>query len=263
MIGARFVSQTVSGWLFALDPDDATPDDVMLAEIVARLLSAGLDQVNLVATLRDHAAAGERLRLSRDLHDGLLQSLSGLAFHAQTARQLVETNPAAAEERLGVVVELLAERQQALRDFVDELRPELAMRRQSLRARLEQIAKTIAFDRGVPIDVQTSDDIERVDAVLAGHIASFVAEALANAAKHAEPKSIRARISLEEKVVRIDVEDDGRGFPFHGRYDLERLVAEQRGPWSLKERVASLGGELVIDSSDRGSRVEVRLPLAS
>ena len=67
----------------------------------------------------------------------------------------------------------------------------------------------------------------------------------------------------EESGIRVDVVDDGRGFPFHGRYELPQLVAEKRGPWSLKERVAQLGGELAIDSTSRGSRVEVRLPRAS
>jgi signal transduction histidine kinase len=63
--------------------------------------------------------------------------------------------------------------------------------------------------------------------------------------------------------VRINVADDGRGFPFHGRYALPRLVAEGHAPWSLTERVTALGGELAIESSPRGARIEIRLPGAS
>jgi signal transduction histidine kinase len=263
IIGARFVAQTVAGWLFALDRHNANADDVMLAEIVARLVSEGLDQINLASMMRDSAAAAERIRLSRDLHDGLLQSLSGLALHAQGARRVMESDPKAAQERLQLVVEQLAEGQRALRDFVDELRPELAVRRQSVRARLEQIAGRIAAEWSVAVEIHASEGIDALPAPLSLHLASVVAEAIANAAKHAAASRIRAIVEVDGAGVRVDIEDDGRGFPFRGRYDLTRLLAEQRGPWSLKERVIALGGELVIDSSSHGSRVEVFLPVAS
>ena len=92
---------------------------------------------------------------------------------------------------------------------------------------------------------------------------SVVAEGLINAAKHAAATRIRCSVKIDERSVHVDIADDGHGFPFHGRYQLPQLVAEQRGPWSLKERIVALGGDLAIDSSARGSRVEVRLPRAS
>jgi signal transduction histidine kinase len=72
-----------------------------------------------------------------------------------------------------------------------------------------------------------------------------------------------ARVTSAGGEVRIEVEDDGRGFPFHGRFALAELVAQKRGPWSLKERVVSLHGAMTIDSSDTGSRIDIRLPVAS
>ena len=262
ILGARFVSQTVDGWLFVLDRRDANADDLRLAEIVARLLSSSMDQINLATMLRENAASAERIRLSRDLHDGLLQSLSGLALHAQGARRAIDADPRGAQQRLEVVVDQLAESQRSLREFVDELRPELAFRRRTLRVRLDRIAKSIAAQWSVAVDL---DVVEQVDAMegLDRDLESVVAEAITNAAKHAAATRVRARVAVEANTVRIDVADDGHGFPFHGRYDLARLLAEQRGPWSLKERVKALGGELVIDSSVHGSRVEVRLPVAS
>jgi signal transduction histidine kinase len=61
--------------------------------------------------------------------------------------------------------------------------------------------------------------------------------------------------------VRIVVADDGCGFPFHGRYDLAALIAHELGPVSLRERVDSLHGDLVLTSRPSGSRLEVTLPL--
>lgn len=262
-IGARFATQTVDGWLFFLDRKKVDADDLMLAEVVARLASAGLDQFNVAEVLREGAAANERIRLSRDLHDGLLQSLSGLALHAQVARRAVASDPLTAEERLETVVDQLAAGQRTLRAFVEELRPELTTRREPLPARLAYLAQTIAAQWDVDIDLRAGRDLDDVEPRLAGHVASLLAEAMTNAARHAEATLIRAHVRIDGEQLAIDVEDDGRGFPFHGRWELGQLVAERRGPWSLKERVLALGGQMVIDSSGKGSRVELQLPLTA
>jgi signal transduction histidine kinase len=259
-IRTQFASQTASGWLMALDPKTGDEDDRRLAEIVARLVSSGLDQINVLEIQRERAAADERLRLSRDLHDGLLQSLGAMALHTQTARRVIATNPHAAEERLDFVVEQLAEGQRSLRELVDHLRPELCLRREPLHARLGRLARTIALQWNVDVHLDAEPSIDQVEGRLAEEIVALVAEALANAARHARAKRIDGTVSVHDGVVLIDVTDDGQGFPFHGRHELAQLVATAEGPWSLKERVIALGGGLAIDSSPRGSRVEVRLP---
>ena len=55
----------------------------------------------------------------------------------------------------------------------------------------------------------------------------------------------------------------GHGFPFRGRYDHAALAEARLGPASLRDRAASLGGTLTIDSEGSGSRVEIALPLAA
>jgi signal transduction histidine kinase len=263
--GIAFASQTAQGRLFARDARDArtNPDDLRLADIVARLVSSGLDQINLVEMMREGAANDERLRLSRDLHDGLLQSLGGLALHARGARRSAASDPRATEQQLDLIVGQLIEAQRALRDFVEGLRPELLQRRESLRARLIRVARSIELQWNVPIDFDASREMDVVPIRLADEVVALVAEALTNAARHAGATRIRGAAGVEEEVVRVDVEDDGRGFPFHGRQELAQLVAGGHGPWSLKERVTALGGELAIDSSPHGARVEIRLPGAS
>ena len=60
--------------------------------------------------------------------------------------------------------------------------------------------------------------------------------------------------------VHLVIADNGCGFPFRGRYDLTALNARNWGPVSIKERVASLHGELVLTSTMSGSRIEILLP---
>jgi signal transduction histidine kinase len=261
--GIAFTSQTARGQLFAYGVPASDPDDLRLAEIVARLVSTGLDQLNLVEMMREGAGNEERLRLSRDLHDGLLQSLGGLALHVLGARRAVAGDPRGTEQRLDLVVEQLIEAQRSLRDFVDGLRPELVQRRDSLRARLLRTAHSIALQWNVDIDFEAAQEIDKVELPLADELVALAAEALTNAARHAAATRIHGAVSLDEGVVRLGVEDDGRGFSFHGRYELAQLVASGQAPWSLKERVTALGGDLAIESSPRGSHVEIRLPRAS
>jgi signal transduction histidine kinase len=68
-------------------------------------------------------------------------------------------------------------------------------------------------------------------------------------------------VTIVNGTVRIAVKDDGRGFPFEGRHNLRDLFETCRGPVTLKERVASLHGDMVIDSSQKGSQIDISLPL--
>lgn len=258
--GIAFASQTAEGRLFPRGARLADPDDLPLARIVARLLSAGLDQLNLVEMMREGAANEERLRLSRDLHDGLLQTLGGLALHVRGARRAAAGDLRAAEERLDLVVEQLIEAQRALRELIEGLRPELLQRREPPRVRLIRAAHAVERQWNVAVELETSPGVDDLTGRLADEVVALVAEALTNAARHAGATRIHGAIAVEGGAVRIDVADDGRGFPFEGRHDLAQLVAGGHAPWSLRERVTALGGDLAIDSSARGAHVEIRLP---
>jgi len=69
-------------------------------------------------------------------------------------------------------------------------------------------------------------------------------------------------LDVENGELHIIVADDGHGFPFRGRYEHAALAQARLGPASLRDRAASLGGTLTIDSEASGSRVEIALPLA-
>jgi two-component system sensor histidine kinase UhpB len=89
----------------------------------------------------------------------------------------------------------------------------------------------------------------------------MVHEAVVNALKHGDPSRVAVTIEGSRTELRIVVVDDGRGFPFKGRYDEAELAAKRAGPKSLLDRVVSLGGRMQIESSDAGSRVEMSLAL--
>src|SRR5207247_10314028 len=98
-----------------------TSNDLVLGEIIARQMAARMDHFYLVQRLHQAASLEERLRLARDLHDGLLQSLTAAALQLEAVRGLLAEKPEMARDCLLEVQRLIAAEQRDLRAIVREL----------------------------------------------------------------------------------------------------------------------------------------------
>jgi len=88
-----------------------------------------------------------------------------------------------------------------------------------------------------------------------------VQEGLVNIRKHSRAKSVYVRFGALNGLWKLVIDDDGQGFPFTGRLTMGELDDLHRGPAVIKERVRSIGGDLVIESSPgHGSRLEITVP---
>jgi signal transduction histidine kinase len=216
--------------------------------------------------LRKVAAAEERVKLARDLHDGLLQTLTGTALQLQTAERLVEREPKAARAVLGEVQGMIAEEQRDLRFFISELKPgQIGALDEGggLEAALRNLARRLESVWGVALELPAAfPSIAVSDAVL-GELYRIVQEAAVNAAKHGGATQVSVGLSKDDGRLDISVADNGTGFPFRGKLDNDTLVASRRGPRILRDRVAALGGTLAIDSTEAGSRLEIVVPVPS
>jgi two-component system sensor histidine kinase DegS len=90
----------------------------------------------------------------------------------------------------------------------------------------------------------------------------IVQEGVLNAARHADPSLVSVDVSADPATLHLRISDDGRGFPFHGTFDLQELDAMNLGPLTLRERVAELRGRLRLQSSETGTDLLIELPLA-
>lgn len=255
----------LEGRLLVLDRPGLTQDDLIMGQLVGRQIASRLNHFYLVQRLKQAAAAEERVRLARDLHDGLLQSLTGVALHLQAARRILETQPRVARTRLREVQRVIAAEQADLRAFVRQLKPRLPRGSEtaaSLIGRLHQFGQRITRQWGVNVEMKADHLDMSMSEPLAHDIYRIVQEAVVNAARHAEASAVCVEIALNGEAVRISVTDNGRGFPFRGQYDLASLTAMNEGPATLKERVQALGGGLLIDSTESGAHLDISLPLA-
>ena len=256
--------QGIEGELFWLDPRRLTVDEMALGEVAARLTAATLDSLYLLIRLREAVASEERVRLARNLHDSVLQSLTGVALQLQTARQLLGRDPRAAHARFREMQETLAGEQHRLRNFIKDLRPfatSEALERGTLSVRLADLCRRIERQWGMKVELAAPKDEHESVAALQQDIFYLVNEALINAARHAQASWVSVDVAVGDGDVRIEVVDDGHGFPFAGRFDLDALLKMRAGPDSLKDRVLDLSGQLEIDSSEQGSRLVMTLPV--
>ena len=255
--------EAVEGRLFALDKVRMLTADLMLGEIVARAVANDLDRFYLLKQIQQMAVTEERRRLARDLHDGLLQNLTGINLQLERVQNLLGGNPQLTQ-RLAESREMIAMTMRDIRTHIHQLKPIYRTQPEldgDLASHLQTMAERIKHQWGIDVELCLQLEQSKLSGGLAHEVYNIVHEAVINAARHAEASSVRAEICTRDDQVSIAVTDNGRGFPFRGRHDYGALKMMNEGPVTLMERVASLKGSLIIDSGDGGAKLEFVLPI--
>lgn len=266
VLAVRIVTGSIDGWLFTLDRAALSADDLVVGDVVGRLVGADLGQHTLLKRLLDVTAGNERLRLARELHDGVLQELTGTALQAGRLREIMTRDPAQAELLLSALEEAVLTEQRALRSLVEELHPGHAIEgiEMDCPGRLRDVAKRIATQWDVRVHLDLAQDAPPLPRRLAHEICRMAQESLVNAIRHGAAKDVRLQWKAGADQVNLMVAYDGRGFAtFRGRHDLESLNRMKAGPRTLKERVSELRGALVINSDDQGATLAIAIPLTA
>jgi signal transduction histidine kinase len=104
-------------------------------------------------------------------------------------------------------------------------------------------------------------DLSRLDETMAAELLQIVREALNNVRKHSKASRVSISIETSGDELGITVNDDGSGFPFSGAYTLDELDMLRLGPLSIKRRVRTLGGDLVLESRPpAGTNLKINIP---
>jgi PAS domain S-box-containing protein len=244
---------------------DATGKITAIASITRDITERKRAEAEL-QRLQQLAAARERTRLARDLHDNVLQSLAVAGLNLEAAIQGLKVDPKVAKEQLRGVQDLIVREQRELRSFIDELKfamlvpGEMDFKFGDL---LQQLAKTVELQWHLRVELKIDSIKGQIPPVMAREIYQIIREGLINAARHAHASVVQVDLQADDHNARLAVSDNGCGFPFRGHYDDAALASTGLGPAVIKSRVASLGGALNIDSAESGARLEVSLPLSA
>ncbi|MEU8384804.1 sensor histidine kinase [Streptosporangium sp. NPDC048865] len=188
----------------------------------------------------------ERRRLRRDLHDGLGQSLSGMAMSINAARLSLRVSPETAERMLGELRSGMDSVTSDIRHLVYGLRPPA----------LDDLglAGAVAEMAGPGVHVEVVGELPGLPAATEVAAYRIVQEALTNARRHAGAATVRVSLERGEHGLRVRVRDDGSGVPPGRRSGV--------GLASMRERAAELGGTCVITTPPGGGTVvEAILPV--
>jgi signal transduction histidine kinase len=263
ILSIGIAAQSLQGRLFVCGPKLSMETSLPAADAVGALLAIEFEATAQVSNGVREAVEQERIRVARDLHDGLLQSFTGIVLQLETVHSLLITEPHAAQNMITQAQGLIMSDQRELRRFVEELSPRRSgtAAKFDFRERLEDLRLRYQNQWGIRVII----DIERIDPNVSGFLGQetfrLISEAVTNSAKHGRASEVRVSVHTVGSEMHIEVSDNGSGFPFHGRLTLEQMRQSGNGPTMLAGRVSSLNGNLTVDSTESGSVVTMTVPL--
>jgi signal transduction histidine kinase len=195
------------------------------------------------------AAAEERVRIARDLHDVVAHHVSVIVVQAEAAQEVLATHPERAESAMGTVADTARTAMGELRRMLGLLRSESARAPQPDLAAVDDLVASVG-GAGTPHELRSEARVA---------LYRTAQEALTNVLRHAGAHRACVDLRFEGDALVVEVTDDGRGVT--GRAPGE---GAGHGLVGMRERVALVGGELAAGPGpDGGFVVRARLPLAT
>jgi signal transduction histidine kinase len=202
---------------------------------------------------------GERVRLSREIHDTLLQSLVGVTLQLdQMANDLDETPE--------TIKDQFVRMRKQVEEYIREARQSIWNLRSSTLARCDlptalRQAGERAMDNAVAFDFSVSGDARRCASTVEEQLLRIGQEAVTNALRHAHAHRIRMELCYDASNLTLRVSDDGRGFDTEA-VDNGNGADRHWGVKSMKERAETVGGVFRISSGDgQGTMIETVVPV--
>lgn len=202
----------------------------------------------------------ERLRIGRDLHDGVIQSLYAIGLSLEVANTTIDVSPAKGKEIIANVMDNLDRTIRDIRYFILDLtQPEEGSLKWPDQL-MNLIESFSASGIQVQLSYQVAEDTISFDPRKAQELIHIFREALSNIARHAQARQASINICQEGEQLYIAIADDGRGFQMDEIMDSDALSG--RGLNNMAERVKNLGGEFSITSRpSQGTKIQMRIPL--
>jgi PAS domain S-box-containing protein len=200
-------------------------------------------------------ALEDRIRLGRDLHDGIIQSIYAVGLSLGESRRLIELDAKQAQQRLEQSIANLNNVIRDVRNFIVGLEPE-ALKGREFGSALESIVAGL----GAPGSTQFCFEVdpkaaERLDNGQSTHLLQIAREAISNAVRHGEATQMAITLRLRPEGVQLELKDDGRGF------DRNAPNGMGFGLRNIEGRARELDARSeVLSEPGRGTRITVEIP---
>jgi signal transduction histidine kinase len=243
--------------MFAERPKHFQARHASFFQAIAHQAALAISNARLHAQVQQMAVLEERYRLSREMHDGLAQTLSGLGWQLDHLKSLLaDGRLEALEDELAFGRRMVREAYMDVREAIDGLRL-VVDHPGGLAAALQEYAA----DFQARTEIETAVEIDKEMAPLSSEtklqLLRIVQEALTNIRKHAAASHVQVRLQYQPKAgqLALTIADDGRGF--------DPALPRGRGHLGLatmRERAQSQGGDFtIVTGPDQGTRITVTL----
>jgi two-component system, NarL family, sensor histidine kinase NreB len=218
------------------------------------------EEQNQIARMITHsilsAQENERKRISRELHDGIGQSLYSILIQTEIIKASQETEEEAAEdEPMTALQESIRHTIEDIRDLSAELRPS-ALDDIGLVPALRNYVRLYGQKFGIQVLFTMEGDSGRLPAAHEIALYRIVQEALTNAAKYSQTEVVDVKLKLQQEFAELVICDYGTGFV------ITTELRQGVGLYSMEERVNILGGEFEIESTPgEGTVIRVKVPI--
>ena len=246
-----------SGVVMLFDAEFAGAGQLRFLQLLANQIAPAMYSVYLLRRVRSRVGALERARLARELHDGVIQTLIGLQMQVDAlSRGPGDSDHVVAE--LHHIQQLLAAEIRDLRDLTHALEP-VDFSPRELLSRLHELVDRFQREPGIAAQFISQVEVSLSPAVC-HELARITQEALVNVRKHSGARNVIVHFTSDAGRPKLIIDNDGRSLDFIGRLSHAELDRRRKGPVVIKERVRAIGGDLVVESSERGVRLEITLP---
>ncbi len=199
-------------------------------------------------------------QISRDLHDGVIQCLYALEYRLDKLGRSDIGLPPDYSEDLAQLQRLVKRSQMEVRELVVQGRP-LDLGPKSFLEYVADLAAEFEHETGIVVRFISDGGPVSPPPAVAGELVRIVQEALLNIKKHSGARNVSIGFAADQGNWRLLIDDDGRGFDFAGRLSMLELEAKRQGPYVIRERVSTLGGDLEVESMPgRGAHLDIVLP---
>ena len=198
----------------------------------------------------------ERRRLSREIHDGLSQSLTAVSSYLWLVDQQLPEERETLRRLTGEARRLLAQTLREMRELSQRLCPPL-LALYGLVPSLEAHVKAFEERHKIATHLDATGFPARVPVNVETALYRITQEALTNVARHGCAHRASVVLAASEGEIRLDIEDDGIGIP-----SQDEAGPSGTGLTGIAERVRALDGTLAI-SCDRGTHLHIRLPMVA
>jgi signal transduction histidine kinase len=206
--------------------------------------------------LRLNQALEEKIRLGRDLHDGIIQSLYATGLTLESARQKRVTQPEEADTLVERGIQLLNTTIRDVRGYIDTLGRSASPGADGFAAELSAMLEALRGHREVVFSVHLDEAaVSQLGDNRRSELLQIVREAASNALRHGEARHVTVRLHEDGVRLALLVQDDGRGF------DPQTISRPGLGLANLQARTVSMKGDLRVTSRPgEGARLVITIP---